>query len=522
MTSIGVFIGAWYFLGASEDYEMIRAIQCSILVVAIASVTAGCDGGGGGGGSGDCTPTNAGVENCRDGLDNDCDGYTDFRDSECCEVSNGGIEICDGEDNDCNGQVDEGDVCSSETCTEGETLGCGVTPESGACVQTCVSGAYGACQPTGDGVEICGDEIDNDCDTDIDEFCECTPGEGRECGGSPGSDLCAETCQDNGQWSTCSAVAPNDGVEICDSLDNDCDGAIDNGDCDCDVEADPVPCGGTPEEGNCHQVCDAGTWSACQPVDGSPVEEICGDAIDNDCDGQIDEPEPCTRGACGEGVRRCVGNERGECLNEEWDCLPDEEVTEPCSGSDVGICDPGTHTRECNSNCSWGEWSSCSGVVTPEPNEICNGLDDDCDGSIDEDAVPGDLYGSNQSCSGAYDLGTDPDVVLYAYIEEGESSWFEFYGLDNFFRLFAETIEVDVIPPAGNDLDVYLYHDFCSTDPIAQSIELGSEPEHLVWTEQRGTDDETPSDEDSGIYYVQIQNYDGPSGCFEFTIDGLE
>jgi len=105
-----------------------------------------------------------GSNRCKDGLDNDCDGFVDLEDPDCQEP-----ERCDGKDNDGDGEVDEdfpnlGDPCSVGL---GQCHRDGILVCNAARTGTTCSASPGKAEPEGPGC-ACGDGLDNDCDGLID------------------------------------------------------------------------------------------------------------------------------------------------------------------------------------------------------------------------------------------------------------------------------------------------------------------------------------------------------------------
>ena len=468
-----------------------------------------------------------------------------------CDAPKPEPESCDFKDNDCNGQVDEDFIINGKygtlhhcgTCNEdcegslpNGVAYCDVDIATPECkIQECFPGFFKLNEfqcilPPDVQCKEC--ETDGDCyfdqciPLDLGNYCLSACEEGQ-CGESyhceeiqPFGDTCVpdtascecsaenagvkrscsmanalgtcfgfETCDPDVGWTPCDASPPE--PEMCDGIDNDCNGLID------DALPPTQPCEKSNEFGTCPgvSVCTGIAGWVCQAPE--PSAEIC-DYQDNDCDGQVDEDfkqgeekyhldSHC--GTCNNECADAIPHATGECdptylipkcvvaqCDDDYfqvspfQCVvpPDTtcqacEVDADCVGSlcveideamrcaaqcsgnaECGgetecivhpgkgkLCQPTSGSCECNSftegtkrSCSTSNgigtcfgfqtcspqdgWSDCDALVPSI--ESCNGVDDDCNGMIDDglpQAMPCDITNAWGKCSGvAVCMGT--------------------------------------------------------------------------------------------------------------------
>ncbi len=274
------------------------------------------------------------------------------------------------------------DQLTSAECTGAQTRPCG--PDAvGSCrkgTQKCVDGKFemtcvGVVSPV---AETC-NGLDDDCDGEIDESVGPTyfidadgDGFGAATVGAASKQACTQPAGYAATATDCddgaASVHPG-ATELCDaqSVDENCNGTRNEG-CGCSTVGLTQPCCA----GRGVQTCEAGgsgnVFSACSV---SAVPETC-NGVDDDCDGQIDD-----------GVAAAFDGGVGD----------DGGVAGRCTVG-VGAC-AATGALACVSGAQ-----QCSGTPGTPGTETCNGLDDDCDGQVDE-AGPGLCAVTGQACSGA-------------------------------------------------------------------------------------------------------------------------
>lgn len=159
---------------------------------------------------------------CGDNLDNDHDGMRDCSDVDCARscLCTSCDEICDDtqQDENNNGLVDEGCPCVIPGKTEGV---CADSTRNMTTAECTLPSSYSR-------EELCGDNLDNDCNGLVDEGCPCLYNEIDE-----GVCQFGEAVGDGNCTIPASYSSVESGVYCSDNLDNDCDGFVDGEDDEC-------------------------------------------------------------------------------------------------------------------------------------------------------------------------------------------------------------------------------------------------------------------------------------------------
>ena len=390
---------------------------------------------------------------------------TDCDDSKA-SVYPGAAEVCNGIDDNCNGQIDEGVKTTFYRDADGDGYGTAATSTQACTAPAGYVNNNSDCDDTKASVhpgatELC-NGIDDDCDNQVDEGTANTTyykdGDGDGYGNASISTLACVAptgyVSNNTDCNDASASIHPGATELCNGVDDNCNGQIDEGasnntfykDADADGYGNPnistqactAPIGFVTNNTDCND-----GRASVHPG----ATELC-NGVDDDCDGQVDEGVKSTfyRDADRDGygnpnisIQACTAptgyvNNNTDCNDGNANIRPG--AAEQCNGIDDncnGQIDEGvrlTFYRDADRD---GYGNAASSVqsciiapagyvsnktdcndnnprVHPAATEICNGIDDDCDGQVDEGVratfyrdADGDGYGtattSTQACT---------------------------------------------------------------------------------------------------------------------------
>ena len=381
----------------------------------------------------------------------DADGDGFASDEDCddgnSQVHPGATEVCDSVDNDCDGDVDEGVERTWYVDADGDgfgdlnsTVSACDAPDGAVPVGNDCDDADGTAYPGG--LELC-DGVDNDCDGAVDEDSETVWYADEDGDGFGNPDVSVEGCDapdsyvlDDTDCDDAHDDAYPGGEELCDGLDNDCDGLYDEdgsfdvetfyqdrdedgfGDADRPVSACEAPVGYVTDATDCDDLV-ASTFPG--------ADELC-DGADNDCDGVEDDDaldaltwhgdadsdgfgdpavsvEACEAPDgfvaddtdCDDDEARVYPDADERCDGLDNDC--DEEVDEDAldasawyaDADEDGYGDADDGVVSCEAPAGYGadatDCDDTDDAISPAADELCDGVDNDCDGDTDEDSA---------------------------------------------------------------------------------------------------------------------------------------
>ncbi len=254
--------------------------------------------------------------------------------------------------------------------------------------------------------EIC-DGVDNNCDGYVDDVLLDRDGDGHY------DEACmlGTDCDDDDP-----AVNP-DAEEVCNGVDDDCSGEVDDRDMDGDGAVDQA-CGGPAETSDCDDT---------DPEIHPGAVEDCSDGVDNDCDESVDYDDHDGDGYYSDdcGGDDCDDADSGvhpqaveQCDDVDWDCdgesldvdADDDGWYDPdCGGDDCDESDPDIHPGAID-HCDDGVDNDCDGVIDFEDADDDGDQPISCGGSDCDDRDPFISGTLDETCGDGEDNDCDGTI----------------------------------------------------------------------------------------------------------------
>jgi hypothetical protein len=285
----------------------------------------------------------------------------------------------------------------------------------------------------------------------------------------------------------------------------------------------------------------AGSGTVCSATPGAPGTEVC-NGLDDDCNGVVDDiaAVACSPAECRRGTTYCSGGAGPLCSN-----TGNEPAGTACSSITGGVCN-GSGACGCpagQSNCGGtclatggactvgigacmrsgtmvcaGSGTACSATAGTPTVEVCNGIDDNCNGEVDE----GGVCIPNDRCTSATALSLGAPGTVTTVTGNTTSALHDMDGScgstasspDVFYRFTLTRREIVYADAFGSDYDTVLF--FSRDCGATQTAGYACNDDACGTVQSQITQVLDP-----GTYYLAVSGWNGRAGNFTVRLQHL-